>query len=120
MFNNPKKENSGAYAEHVAATFLQKQRIKVIAKNFICKVGEIDIIGIDQNTIVFVEVRFRRSDTHGSAAQSITKSKQRKVIKSAQYWLTLTKNENINVRFDSILFDKYIDQQHLTWLKAAF
>ncbi|TBR44806.1 YraN family protein [Marinomonas agarivorans] len=110
----------GSYAEEIATRYLKQQNIRVITKNFLCKLGEIDIIGTDNNTIIFFEVRYRKNHKHGSAAQSITYTKQKKVINTAQFWLKIHGYRNVNIRFDAILFDRHIDHQHLTWLKAAF
>ncbi len=70
--------------------------------------------------MVFIEVRYRSCDQHGSASESINHSKQQKVIKTAQYWVKKQQNQNLSIRFDAILFDGDIDYKHLTWLKAVF
>ena len=119
--NNNKKDSSGKHAENVAVNYLRKQKVNIIERNFLCRLGEIDIIGSHNQEIIFFEVRYRSNDSHGSAAQSITKLKQKKIIKTAQYWLTQNKTKQSHaMRFDAILFDQKINYQHLTWLKAVF
>ena len=112
--------NKGQLAEKAAKRFLQSQKLIVIEQNFFCKLGEIDLICLDNGVIVFVEVRYRQDNSRGSAAQSIHLGKQKKVIKAAQYWLLINHKQDVPIRFDAVLFDQYIDNKHLTWLKSAF
>lgn len=112
--------NKGKLAEQAAASFLQKQKLCILEKNFLCKLGEVDLICRENGVIVFVEVRYRSNDSHGNAAQSITLGKQKKVIKAASYWLLINHKQDVEFRFDAILFDQSIDDEHLTWLKSAF
>ncbi|ETI61638.1 YraN family protein [Marinomonas profundimaris] len=113
-------KNNGEKAEQAAEAFLLTQGLQFVGRNFFCRLGEIDLIFLDQDTYIFVEVRFRASNTHGSAAESLGKSKLNKVRKSASLWLQKNNKVNNACRFDAILFDQKIDTQHLTWLKAVF
>ena len=121
-FLNRKKvpKNNGEKAEQAAEAYLLKQGLKFVDRNYFCRIGEIDLIFLDQSTYVFVEVRFRANRTHGSAAESLGQSKLKKVRNSAALWLQKNKKENHASRFDAILFDEKIDNKHLTWLKAVF
>ncbi|WP_100637159.1 YraN family protein [Marinomonas sp. ef1] len=113
-------KNNGEKAEQAAEAFLLKQGLRFVERNFFCRIGEIDLIFLDQNTYVFVEVRFRANNTHGNAAESLGQSKLKKVRNSAALWLQKNNKVNNASRFDAILFDEKIDSQHLTWLKAVF
>ncbi|NLQ16974.1 YraN family protein [Marinomonas sp. M1K-6] len=113
-------KNNGEKAELAAENFLLKQGLKFVERNFFCRLGEIDLIFLDKNTYVFVEVRFRASHAHGSAAESLGKSKLKKVRNSAALWLQKNNLLGCACRFDAVLFDTKIDTQHLTWLKAVF
>lgn len=121
-FLNKRKtpKNNGEKAEQAAELFLREQGLHFIERNFFCRIGEIDLIFVDKDTYVFVEVRFRATDTHGNAAESLGKSKLKKVRNSAALWLQKNNQVNSASRFDAVLFDKKIDQHHLTWLKAVF
>jgi putative endonuclease len=121
-FLNKRKvpKNNGEKAEQAAEAFLLKQGLRFVERNFFCRIGEIDLIFLDQNTYVFVEVRFRANSAHGSAAESLGHSKLKKVRNSAALWLQKNNKVNNASRFDAILFDEKIDSQHLTWLKAVF
>ncbi|RBP80605.1 YraN family protein [Marinomonas rhizomae] len=115
-----KPKNNGEKAEQAAEAFLLKQGLQFIERNYFCRIGEIDLIFLDKNTYVFIEVRFRANSAHGSAAESLGQSKLKKVRNSAALWLQKNNKVNSASRFDAILFDKKIDSQHLTWLKAVF
>lgn len=121
-FLNKKKasSNNGKKAERTAEAFLLSQNLRFIERNYFCRMGEIDLIFADQNTFVFVEVRYRATNTHGNAAESLSPSKLKKVRNSAQLWLQKHHKEHSACRFDAILFDEKIDHHHLTWLKAVF
>lgn len=101
--NNPK----GQQFEDLALHFLTQQGLILIAKNFRCRSGEIDLIMRDAHYLVFVEVRYRASRSHGGAAASITRSKQRKLWLTAQTFLLLQGcNESHQAcRFDVVAFD---------------
>tara|TARA_R110002167_G_scaffold70161_1_gene197532 strand:- start:639 stop:1022 length:384 start_codon:yes stop_codon:yes gene_type:complete len=121
IFSNRRiPKNSGEKAEQAAEDFLLSQGLHFVERNFFCRIGEIDLIFLDQDTYVFVEVRYRANSAHGSAAESLGQSKLNKVRKSASLWLQKNNKVNNASRFDAILFDKKIDKQHLTWLKAVF
>jgi putative endonuclease len=121
-FLNKRKtpKNNGEKAEQAAEDFLLKQGLRFVERNFFCRLGEIDLIFLDENTYVFIEVRFRANNAHGSAAESLGQSKLKKVRSSAALWLQKNNKTNYASRFDAILFDEKIDKQHLTWLKAVF
>ena len=111
------KNNTGAAAEQLAATFLTQKGLKLVAQNYNCRFGEIDLVMQDGNTLVFVEVRLRSNDIFGSAAMSITKQKQQKLIATAQHFLQT--HQDCGCRFDAILMNKtHLD--HIEWLRNAF
>jgi putative endonuclease len=107
----------GNAAEALAADFLQQQGLKLIAKNFRCAYGEIDLIMQDGKTLVFIEVRLRSSNNFGGAAMSITPSKQQKLHRTAEYYLQI--HGDCNCRFDAVLMQT-IDMNAVEWLKNVF
>ena len=120
------KNNAGLEAEKLAATFLMNHGLKLVAQNYHCRFGEIDLIMEDANSLVFVEVKLRTSNQFGGAAASITPQKQQKLILTAQYYLqTQVKNQSqIACRFDAILISKNHlrpdDLKHIEWIRNAF
>ena len=113
----PEHLQQGLAAEKIAATFLQQQGMTLIAKNFSCKYGEIDLIMRDANSLVFIEVRLRRNADFGGAAMSINPSKQGKLARSAEYYLQL--HGNCACRFDVILM-RSADINTVEWIQNAF
>ena len=86
--NTPtEKQQIGRNAEDESLAFLQLQGLKFVTRNFNCRFGEIDLIMMDGNTLVFVEVRKRKNRRFGGAAGSVTLAKQRRIINTAQCYL---------------------------------
>lgn len=109
--------NQGQAAEDFAAEYLKAKGLKLIANNYRSRFGEIDLIMRDGESLVFIEVRFRKNKAFGGAEESITASKQHKIIMTAAYFLQQQGNQAC--RFDVVLMDK-LDAQHIHWIKNAF
>ncbi len=105
----------GAAAEQVAADYLIQQGLVLVERNFRCRLGEIDLIMRDGQTLVFVEVRLRASSQFGGAAASIDGRKQQKLIATAQMYLTRL-SKTPACRFDALLMQG--DAMH--WIRDAF
>lgn len=112
----------GSDAEDAAFKYLSSQGLKLLARNFQPPgrgMADLDIVMSDRDgTIVFIEVRMRRSSEFGGAAASITASKQKRLIQAAQYFLMRFKNVPA-CRFDVVVFEKNEKLEPL-WLKHAF
>ena len=106
----------GEKAEQLACQYLLKHGLQVIDKNFRCKQGELDLIMQDQQTLVIVEVRFRKSNKYGGAVESITAKKQSRIIASTQYYVQRN-NVSSPIRFDVIAMSSDTD---INWIKNAF
>ena len=121
MFFAPKpvqEQTPGALAEMRAETFLLQHGLVKRAKNYRCKLGEIDLIMQHDTTLVFVEVRLRTHTAFANAAESVTRRKQQKIIKTAQYYLQQHQlTDKANCRFDVIAFS---DNGNPEWIKDAF
>jgi len=76
---------AGQYAEEHALAFLKTQGFTLVAQNFHGKVGEIDLVMAKDKLLIFVEVRLRRPSRFGSAAESVTFAKQRKISKTVSF-----------------------------------
>jgi putative endonuclease len=105
----------GQEAEKLAAEFLQRQGLKLVTRNYRCRMGEIDLVMDDRGTLVFVEVRLRKSDHFGGAGASITAHKQSKLIRAAQHYLQQQSTQP-PCRFDALL----LDGGKMEWIKDAF
>ena len=104
---------AGRAAEAIAGRFLEARGLTIIARNFRTRRGEIDLVARDGATLVFVEVRFRRSASHGGAAESITSAKQARMVAAAQVYL-LRQRGDPPCRFDAILLDA-LDPARVDW-----
>jgi putative endonuclease len=114
----PRTAGAGALAEARAETFLLQQGLVKHAKNYRCKLGEIDLIMQHNTTLVFIEVRLRTHTGFASAAESVTVRKQQKIIRTAQHYLQQHQLTNTaNCRFDVIAFS---DNGNPEWIKDAF
>lgn len=94
----------GRAAEQAAERFLTHHGLRILARNWRCRFGEIDLIAQDRDCIVFVEVRQRRSHRFGGAAASITLTKRQRLMAAAQCYLAgLARTPPC--RFDAVLFE---------------
>jgi len=107
----------GAEAEALAGAFLEDHGLEIIARNYRCRLGEIDLVARDGATTVFVEVRSRTSAAFGGAAASITASKRARLLKAARHYLSGVR-VTPQCRFDALLIDG--DPPHIEWLRNAF
>jgi putative endonuclease len=112
----------GAAAEELAAQYLQVRGLKVLARNLRCKVGELDLVCLDGGVLAIVEVRQRGSAEFGGALASVTWSKQRKIMRAAQFFLRREKQwKNLALRFDVLAIEGLPDGAHrIDWVKDAF
>lgn len=106
------KQRIGDAAEEQALHYLKNVGLQLVERSFLCKGGEIDLIMRDQSSLVFVEVRKRKSQQFGGALASITVSKQKRMIHAAQVYLCSI-SPTPACRFDVIA----IDGDKLEWIK---
>ena len=102
------KRSQGSIYEQKARVYLETQGLKFIAANKTFKCGELDLVMTDGDTIVFVEVRQRKSNRFGSAVESIDYRKQQKWINAANIWLFTKRNQSLDTakcRFDVVAFE---------------
>jgi putative endonuclease len=96
------KSQQGASAESDATRLLDEAGYRIVERNFRCKAGELDIVARDGDVLVFVEVRSRSDDDHGSAVEMIRRTKQRRVIRVARYYLETVAPVFEECRFDIV------------------
>ncbi|MBX9906159.1 MAG: YraN family protein [Burkholderiales bacterium] len=107
---------SGEQAEALAADFLRGQGLRIVARNYRSRYGEIDLIVREGATVVFVEVRSRSSETYGGAAASITAAKREKLIKTAHHYLAGV-SPLPPCRFDAVLVSG--EPPRIEWIRNA-
>jgi len=111
----------GDFAEQAALDYLRKQGLNLVEQNFNCRYGEIDILMRDAQEWVFVEVRYRQSQSYGGGLESVDRNKQRKLINTAEYYI----QNHPETRFDSCRFDMLeisgdIEAPQFNWIQDAF
>lgn len=110
-------QDAGTAAEQLAADFLTRQGLRILARNYRCRGGEIDLVCAEGSTLVFVEVRLRAGIRFGGAAYSITPAKRKRVVLAARHFLA--GNPDRACRFDAVLLDR-LDQARIQWLRNVF
>jgi putative endonuclease len=108
--------DKGRPAEELALQHLTAAGLRLRTRNYICRMGEIDLVLQEGDTVVFVEVRQRRSAAYGSAAESITARKQEKLLAAARHYL-LRERSLPPCRFDAVLVD---GAGRVEWIRDAF
>ena len=106
------QQRLGRLGEDRALSHLQQQGLALVERNFLCKVGEIDLIMRQRGGLVFVEVRRRAASGFGGAAASVTPAKRRRLVNAAQYYL-LRYPSPPPCRFDLVA----IDDETLSWIQ---
>ncbi len=116
------RQQSGKDAESQALKHLQQQGLRLLAQNWLCKRGELDLVMLDGDTVVFVEVRYRQHTQWGGALGSIDTRKRQKLILAAQYFLQRESRwANHPCRFDVVAIDGATGTAPLlNWLRNAF
>ena len=111
----------GDQSEEIASAYLQRNGLKIVTRNFHSPRGELDIIMEDGQTLVFVEVRFRRNPHFGSGAESVDKNKQQRLITSAAYYLQKNRQyRNRPMRFDVVSISMEANKPAIDWIQDAF
>ena len=118
----PGNLHKGLCFEAAAEEFLCRQGLIPLQRGYRCRFGEIDLIMQDADTICFVEVKYRKSTDFGGAAWAITAAKQRKLVKTAQFYIASHRAiARYPLRFDALLIQRQAgDSQDYNWIKNAF
>lgn len=111
------RRKTGTEWEKTAAGYLQDQGMRIVERNFRCRQGEIDLVGRHQGYLVFVEVKYRRTDEKGSALDAVDGRKQRRICRAADYYRFLHGiGDDVAVRYDVVA----VQDGRIWWLKNAF
>lgn len=115
-----RRQKFGEESESIAVSYLKKQGYKIIEQNYRTKLGEIDIIAKEKDTIVFIEVKSRKSKNFGSPKWAVTPKKQRKISMVALWYLKTTMQSNVKARFDVVSIISSKDKPSIEIVKNAF
>lgn len=114
QMNNRK---TGTEKEEAAALFLQQNGMQILEKNYRCRQGEIDIIGLHEGYLAFVEVKYRKNEKLGNPEEAVNGKKQNRICKSARVYCYLHKyGTGYPIRFDVVA----ICGEEIRWYQNAF
>ena len=114
------RQQIGKVGEKAAVRHLKKKGFEILEQNFTSPVGEIDIIVKDKKTIVFVEVKTRRTLSYGSVRMAITPKKQRKISMAALYYLKTNRKMDQPARFDVVTVLARGEEKTIDHIQNAF
>ncbi len=112
---------AGRKWEQLAESFLHGRGLRTVQRNFHSRMGEIDLIMLDGQTLVFTEVRYRANNAYGSGAESVTFTKQRRITMAAENFLRFTQHHPSQVcRFDVVSIGNEEGRTLINWIQNAF
>jgi len=116
------KQISGQLAEDFAQRHLQQHGLRLLCRNWTCRSGELDLVMLDGDTVVFVEVRYRRHAAWGGALESVDLRKQQKLIRAAQLFLQKERRwARSPCRFDVVAIGEAVgNAEKPNWIRNAF
>ena len=107
----------GKEYEEMAAAHLISRGMNLVMRNFRCKRGEIDLIGIHKGCLVFVEVKYRRDNSRGAAEEAVGVSKQKKICHTSDYFrISYKQYQRMQVRYDVVT----VTENQINWYQNAF
>jgi putative endonuclease len=112
---------AGVRAEELCAELMRRAGLRVLARNWRCRHGEIDLVAEEGATLVFAEVRYRSGERFGGAAESVTAAKQARLVAAARFYLLRRPNTGREpaCRFDVLLLDA-LEASRIKWIRNAF
>ncbi|MBT3812716.1 MAG: YraN family protein [Gammaproteobacteria bacterium] len=106
----------GKQYEDLALDFLLDQGLQLVTRNYRCRWGELDLLMQEHNTLIIVEVRYRKNARYGSAVESITANKRARIVAATKHYI-MTYKINQSIRFDVLAITGDIPPE---WIKSAF
>ena len=114
------RKETGDRAERLACVFLTRRGLQLVTRNYRCRRGEIDIVMRDGDSLVFVEVRYRRKAAFGGAAESVSSAKQARIIHCAKCYMMQHRAWNEPARFDVVCIEGAAPRPRIAWIPSAF
>lgn len=114
-------KSAGAEVERAALAHLTAAGLECLATNFSCRSGEIDLVMREKKCLVFIEVRYRRDSRYGGGSATVTREKQRRIARTAEYFRLQNPDlRALPCRFDVIAASGALQQPALEWIRDAF
>jgi len=117
-----RRQEVGRRGEEAARAFLKRRGVRILVENFVCAAGEIDLIGRDGDTLVFIEVKTRTSEAFGPPHLAVHRRKQHQIVRAAQWYLTEQRLPEVPCRFDvlALAFPPDGGKPRVDWVRDAF
>lgn len=113
------KQEIGKIGEDIVTKYLENKGYKIIQRNFECKQGEIDIIALERNEVVFIEVKTRTNKKYGYAKEAVNKYKKRHLLNSVKYYVYLNNLVEKFIRIDVVEVYLYKNKAYINHIKQA-
>ncbi|MDI6726907.1 MAG: YraN family protein, partial [Smithellaceae bacterium] len=110
----------GKEGEDLAVKYLQAAGYRIVKRNFRCRLGEIDIIARDGETLVFVEVKMRTNESHGDPEAAVDRAKQKKISLVSLHYLQTNKIPDQTARYDVVAVQRTGVGHEIRLIKDAF
>lgn len=114
------KKELGKKGEETARRFLKSKGYRIIERNYVCKMGEIDLIAREKDTLVFIEVKTRRSTAFGPPQTAVDQRKQEQLSRAALYYLKEKRLEGVKARFDVVAILLGPEGEEINLIRNAF
>lgn len=117
-----RRQAVGRRGEEAARAFLKRRGVQILAENFVCAAGEIDLVGRDGDTLVFIEVKARTSAAFGPPHLAVHRRKQKQIVRAAQWYLAERRTPEVACRFDvlAVTFPEDGATPRVDWVRDAF
>lgn len=112
----------GRRGEAAARAYLERRGVRIVAVNYSCAAGEIDLVGQERDTLLFIEVKTRTSGTFGPPHLAVHRQKQRQIVRAAQWYLSERRRPDVACRFDvlAVTFPDGDGAPRIEWVRDAF
>ncbi|HSB81724.1 MAG TPA: YraN family protein [Candidatus Methylomirabilis sp.] len=112
----------GRRGEAVARAHLERRGIRILMENFSCPAGEIDLVGRTRDTLIFIEVKTRKSRAFGPPQLAVHQRKQRQIVRTAEWYLAEQRMPDVACRFDvvAVTFSEDEKAPRIDWVQDAF
>ncbi|MGB9699237.1 MAG: YraN family protein [Thermodesulfobacteriota bacterium] len=117
---NKERISLGKIGEELALAHLKKMKYKILERNYKCPLGEVDLVARDKNTLVFIEVKTRKTKDFGGPAAAVDLRKQRQLSKVALHYLNQNKLNNVPARFDVVAIELISPAARIEVIRNAF
>lgn len=115
-----RRRRLGRRGEELAVAFLEGRGCRVLARNYRCRLGEVDLVARDGETLVFVEVKTRRSLAFGGPGEAVGAAKKARLVRVARHYLYRHGLTNVPCRFDVVAVTAAGEELRAEWIRDAF